>query len=560
MQLPFINIQASGYLHLLRSFAKPADDKIKIVSKRNSRDLKMRKLVDKWNPFVLHLFCTLKLFQILKIKPKEDGWRRVSRTGLRTEPSKFCLTVFRLNIWSDIGEKRDRTSDETKKQIIKRIQRFLRKQPTTHWQIDWKIFAAKREGKKLIDIVHAGFSDDGLLEFIVPYIDPNPSSHQLSDELKQELLQIFIRIYNETRDFTDKKRPVILRKRLELWLSQKRNDTDSYLEEARHYIERILSSTFIHFEELPATNPNIDDKRFHAPDFIKHKHPGFGLLNIHCRLNSNLDEADFWVQTSHIPIDGLPMQEVLQDLKHQWGTSGDLVFPSPSHKQQIVPQRCSTGNGREASYCASKFLDFRPLLTVRKKLNKLYANELNGDITIASMLAWGLSHHRIFKNIKFMIPINIEADDGRERTIGFIIIRPRLYCKTNDSKQNFLQFQKSFNQKLQATKARKSENYELYELCATCPIQMNSIVSKLNPKGIAELFGTAAISVIKDAEFFIPTLGDTLSDGSLAFGNFAIPTKDGGKAGSVSVKGSFNMVKDAMHAVNEVVSDFRRYI
>jgi len=46
--------------------------------------------------------------------------------------------------------------------------------------------------------------------------------------------------------------------------------------ESLAYLERILNSTFIHFEILPPQEACLDLHRFKYPDFLRRKHPGFG--------------------------------------------------------------------------------------------------------------------------------------------------------------------------------------------------------------------------------------------------------------------------------------------
>ncbi len=201
-----------------------------VKSEKNGNKLKMRKLVDKWNPSVMQLFLTFKLYQSLKIKPKEDGWRRAARIGYRTEQAKFGLSIFRLNLWSNVGSKKEKTLENTKKHIITRLLLFFKQHPAPQWKIQWSRLVTRIENKKFIDIVHAEYNDDGSLEFIKPHLDPDQNLLQINSEIKQTLNQDIVRIYNKTKDIKDEKRPLILKKQLHRCLSGKWKGTETYIE------------------------------------------------------------------------------------------------------------------------------------------------------------------------------------------------------------------------------------------------------------------------------------------------------------------------------------------
>lgn len=278
-----------------------------------------------------------------------------------------------------------------------------------------------------------------------------------------------------------------------------------------------------------------------------------------CRFSDGYDEAELWFQINHVPIDGVPMQEVLQDLKEQWGIRGNLKFPPLSYNRKIVPELCSTKDSKSGIYHVSQFMDFQPFLKVRKELNERYANQIEGNITVVSMLAWGLAHHHAFDNVKFVIPIDLPACTGQERTLGFIFIRPSFYFDKDNPEEGFLKFQREFNRRFQATKERRSESYELLEVFALTPPLMYSTTLKLMPSALAEFTGTVGITIIKDADFFVAPLSDTHTDGFLAFGNFLVPIEGGGMAGAVSIKGPKGKVEDYLVAINEAVKDFYQY-
>ncbi|MCK5843270.1 MAG: hypothetical protein KAG97_01100, partial [Victivallales bacterium] len=98
-----------------------------------------------------------------------------------------------------------------------------------------------------------------------------------------------------------------------------------------HYGKRILQGTFLHFQQTTEeTEECLSSERLASPDFNKIKHPGEGLLNIFCRFSPDIQEVDLWFQYHHVPVDGMPMQEMLEKLKEQWGAAGPVVYPALS--------------------------------------------------------------------------------------------------------------------------------------------------------------------------------------------------------------------------------------
>ncbi len=459
-------------------------------------------------------------------------WRKSSTILIRTEHGKFALPAFRLNIWSGLDVEANRSLSGAEKHVIERLAQFLRGAPVTHYQMRWHRFSAQREEKDLIDIVHANFDDNGRLESIEPYLDSDGGKFEdLDPGLEAKINQSIIKIYNETVEFNDKKRPLILKRRLKRWLSNQR--WRGRVEEgAAHYIDRVLSGTFIHFEQLPQGCSDLD--RLNPPQFIKRKHPGFGMLNILCRFNDSIDEADLWVQFNHIAIDGIPAQKLMDDLTGQWGKCGDLKYPPASYK--IPSLRCSTRNDKNGIYQVSQFMDFRPFLKVRKELNEKYAEQIGGAITIGSMFCWGLAHHYPFNKVTFEVVVNIPVGPDQEGILGGVVIRPNTYFDQKNPKEAFLGFEREFNLRFQA-------------------MREGNLISKFSEK-----MPTALITIVKIANMGLLPLGVWTPDGIFGFGNLLMPAEDGSRVGGVAYIGYKDQLEDAMKAVEEVVTDFNKYV
>ncbi len=529
------------------------------------RRLKMAKFTDKLNFGTFSFFLIIKFLQFLQkvgIAPNEDGWRRVTQSYLRTEHSKFVLAAFRLDFWSDLKTKDENTIVSAQRHLIERLARFFKDYPIAYHQLRWSRFSAKTRIKKSVDIVHADFDKNGNLESMELYLNLSEHSavNNIPSELKIALIRGIIENYNKTRNCDDKKRPLILKKKLDKWfLRQSRLIPSETKEQAEHFIERILSATFITFETLPPKVSAKDYGRFRMPCFIKYKHPGFGILNIVCRFTADLSEADLWVQFSHISIDGVPAQEILNAIKRHWGRCGDIKFPPPDYKDGIVPDLCSTKNGKDGIYHVYQFVDFRHFLRFRRELNKRYAHQAKANITAAALLIWKLAQFREFEDIKFSMPVDLRATDRWERTLGFVFIRPSTYFDKDKPDRGFFRFQREFNRQLMATRKRKSESYKLLESYTLTPPLMYSTTSKLIPATVKEFIGTVGITIIKKADFFIAPYSDIHSDGFIAFSNFSIPSDDGEKVCVVSIKGPQEKITSYARIINDVMNKAIKY-
>lgn len=502
----------------------------------------MRRLINRWNFAVFVLFLIIKFLQFLKIfgiKGGENGWRRATRAFLRAEHSKFILACFGLNFLNN-----------NKTNIINKLVASLQQQPATHWQIQYSRFSAKRVKKDFTDIVHAEFSADGSMESIVPYLDKPADFNILEEGIKVEVIQKIINIYNETKNLPDKKRPWILTKYLQRWLFHRTGYRKEIEIQAESYLNRILTANFIRFEEIP-TEDEFNSKRFEIPDFAKYKHLGAGLLNIVGRLNNKLG-ADLWFQCHHIAIDGMPMQDVLQGLKNKWGVDSRIKLPPRLYKDNPKPVLFSTEKDEKGIYSISRLVNFFPLLRIEKALNRKYILEGRRGVTLLRLFIWKLGNHPVFRGFKFLIPIDIRSREGRDRSLGFVIIRPSIYFNENKPERGFLEFHQEFNRQVKATIFRRSETYELLERYAIFPPFLYTLTLKLIPSAVKEFIGTFGVTIINQAEAFIAPYSDVHCDGFLALSNITVYTKDRVASCYVNIKGPKNKIEDYLKAIEEI--------
>ena len=494
----------------------------------------------------------------LRLLPEEDGWRKVTQSYLRTEHTKFVLAAFRLDLWSDAPSQKERNVAEAKEHILRRLALFLKHHPLTYGQLLWGKFSTHGVTQSHHDIVYAEFNDDGTLKSIQPYLDQNRGRFEcIHDETAKRLNARMIDSYNRLLSVEDDRRPRYLKRELKRRVRAGGEGSKKETAERLAYLERVLNSTFIHFEILPSHGASPDLLRFKYPDFIRRKHPGFGVMNILCRLTKDLTEADLWFQISHVAMDGVPMQDILNSLKMEWKTCGPLVLPSTGHRlNEVVPVQCSTEDGKNARYYADQIIDFRPLLKVREALNQFYAGQLPAPVTVISLLGWGLAQQSVFSGRKFMFPVDLPSTRPGERTLGFVSIRPSRYMNNPRLQDAFLTYQQDFQRKLARANARIGGLYKLFELSAILPPIVYWFVEKYLKRVYALATGSVVITMIKDADFFIAPFSDMMLDGFIAFGNYSIPTADDALAGLVSAKSTKEKVPQYLAAVARVVADF----
>ncbi len=530
------------------------------------QSLGMEKFTDKLNPGTLGFFAMVKILGALRkagIARNEDGWRKVTQSYLRTEQSRFALAVFGLDLWSDVKGELERTLASAKRHCLQRLVQFMKSQPMFHYELEWSTFDAKSRFKECVDMVEADFDKSGDLVRLEPHLDSETDAEKLGAmpvEVKDLLLRGIIQVYNETQDQNEKKRPIVLKKKWEQWLSKQSGTIpEPWRHRAADFGTRILGATFIRFESLPAGRSADGAGRFQVPLFTQCKHPGLGMLNIVCRFFGDFHEADLWFQFSHIPVDGVPAQEILNKLKAEWGTRAGLLFPASGYHEGIASEACSSDLGPGGVFHAYQFLDFRPFLRVRNELNKRYGRRAKQVISSAALLIWKLAQYKEFEDFKFAIPVDLRATAGRDRTLGFIFIRPGTYFDKQRPDRGFFVFQQEFNRQLFATRKRRSESYELLESYAAAPSALYAATSKFLMGPLKEFGGTLGITIIKKADFFVAPSSDAHKDGFIAFSNFSLPSEGGGKVGVVSMKGPREKIQKHMNVLRDVMQRAMQY-
>jgi len=264
-----------------------------------------------------------------------------------------------------------------------------------------------------------------------------------------------------------------------------------------------------------------------------------------------------WVQYHHVPVDGMPMQEMMRDLKRRWGEKGKIVYPPVSSLQK--PEILYFGN---MVFHAKIFVNFEKILKIRRHLNANFADKMDGSATVSAMLMWGLTTSQLFHNFKFALPVDTDliSEFPQDRNIGLIFMKPKKYMSSSIPIDNYIKFQREFNNQITSTRLGKSESYEFFALLAMMHPIFYSCFNYFFPKTINEVVGSAGITVLKDAEMFISPLTDLHINGFIALGNMSVPTFDGSTSGAVSICCSRDKIYEYIKTIRYLADNFDKIL
>ena len=511
-----------------------------------------------WNiPSVL-FFIVIKILQFIRklgVFARDNGWRKVTQVFLQKEHSKFCLASFKLKYYDEPFPKHH-DLPRAKALIMAKLFNFIKNNSIFHWTLEYHQFSTDKKLSEYIDIVASEFNDQGELTLLKPNFETKRETGIfISESQIAKLCSAFCEAYNKTLNINDKTRLKYLNKSLYHHI-KKVSDTKKEQKILNHYGQRILQATFITFQQTYKDNPDyISQERLATPDFRIIKHPGAGLLNIVCRFSTDLSEIDMWFQYHHVPVDGMPMQKMLDKLKSQWGSTGKLIFPAIGSKD-AQPEIIDAG---ENIYRGRIFYDYSPIMKFRKFLNNNYYAKMIGPAPLPALIIWGLAQKENFKGYKFTIPVDtaiLNRPSNTTRNISLIFIKPDIFFDKTQELNGLINYIKEFNNQIYLTRMGQSESYEFIEIAGMLSPMLTRIIHKLFPKPFASVIGNAGLTVIKNAEMFVTPLTELQKNGFIAVGNGKIPTIDEKFCGCISICGKKQLVHSYINALNKMSADF----
>ena len=515
---------------------------------------RLSKLFDFWsvqNVIIISILKILQFFRNLGAKAESAGWRKVTGIFVRNEYSKFILTAFRLKY----AETPPETEDQAKDILIPKLQEFIRNKQPLNWAVSVGYLSFSRKRINVCDIMETETDSHGNILRIKPHFDKQyPVTHFLTPQINFIIRHIIV-VYNTMRYEPAETRTKKIERALKVWISAHSGYDIRVRVQLNRLIERIMSSVFLFCEIRPGKADGNSYARFHIPDLRKTRHPGWGMLCIAARFSGDLSEVDLWWQFSHVTADGAPMQEIMNELKSEWGTVGTLTYP-PQHHTISVPDIVYCG---DKIFRAKTFVDFSALGKIRKMLNEKWEKEMNGKATLAGIFLWGISAHPFLKNKKFLVPVDMGVRDD-ERELGLLVIRPGKFRKDGDSElQGFLKFHKEFSKKMNDIRDGHGESDEFLQLCTMLHPIFYHVAKFLAPSSLQEILGTVGFSMIRDAEMFVSPFTDFQVNGFLTLGNISVPTQNGQKAGALCICGDKKRIRSHLEALRFFMKDPERF-
>ncbi len=520
---------------------------------------RLTRLFDRWMPETLTMLGALKILQFLRmlgVKARTNGWRKVTSIFLRGENSKFILGSFRLKpdalaLLPPPGLK------IASERLAAKLAAYLRSSDAIAYWVEPGKSAFIRRKKKFRDLVFAEVDAVGNVISLQPFFDGSAPSLEAPGQTLDEILKVIIYYANQYRNMPEPQRAVKLLNEMRRWCRRKSRFNYFGRRRLMYIVRRIIHATVLFVNQLKSTDEeSLTRERFEIPDFRqKYRNPGLGMLNVVACFTPDCREVDLWCQFNHVAVDGLPMQEFLSRLKKDWGEAAPVKYPACGESVFDDVQIRYADDNKSRALC---FVDFKPLLDVRRYLNSHYQEAMGGEATVAGLIMWGLTRHKSYVKEKILLPVDAGENDG-DRNLGFVIIRPRRSVgQGTNTIEDYCKFQKELHRRLELARTASGPVTEFLALCTLMHPVGYRLARYIWPQGLDEALGTVGLSILRDAEIFISPLTEFQSGGFIAIGNLAMPTVDGGSATAVSVAGTRTQVDDCLNAIADLPRDMVR--
>lgn len=456
-----------------------------------------------------------------------DGVRQCAAVNLRGEASKFVLSALSLNRPADLPGA---------------LQHFLRGHPELRWTLAPSRHTVRPRPNQHADVVTATFAADGSLQSLTPLLD---GDHD--ERLVAPVSRDLVRAYNRSRHEDDTVRPAQVWYEWTVAVEHHAPWSAASHRHADALARRILSATWLSFDESA--------DRFATPDFYRRKHGGLGCANVVAR-NQPDGSIDLWFQFHHATIDGCPAQEAVSKLAATWGRSKDVAFPSGRTFNSI---RCGQAHGRSMER-VQDFIDFTPLLDLRKRLVTKLDTAVTGRAHLSAVLIWALAQQPEFAGRRFSVAVDVPADAGNARTFTFLPIRPADFFD-GPAGPRLSAYVREFNRLLTLTRRRQSPAHRAFGRMGLLPAPLRHELMAANPQVAADTFGTVGVTLLRDAEIFLAPMADHgFDDGFLAIGNMNLPTADGRRVGSATFAAPAGRVAIYPVALRRAIERCREWI
>ncbi len=455
----------------------------------------------------------------LGVRQAPEGWRRTVGILLRSESTRFALSAFGLRV--PPGDQQDGLETAT----ARALRAFLATEPDAHFALEWRKHVTIRRAIAHVDVVLLRFAGAGTLQAIEPHLaDATPAIP--APELRTRVHEAIVAAYNRTAGLPEVQRPG----RLAEYVRQ----TLGAAADGQAYVNRILSACCLSFEPLDTSDPAA---RFCPPHFVSRRTLGFGYLSCVARASGDGRLVDLWVSAHHVGLDGVPLQDLLGRLERAWGTEA-VTFPAvPTGMAFTGPHVCHAPGEREVDHLVG-FVDLSPVLALRRRLTEEHSPAIGGDVTFGALIAWLLSQEPEFSGVRIASTVDVQSSGGYERDVDVVALRPADYATGTGPWGGFVEFAREFNRLITASRTRTSPIRIGMQTAGLLPPWAHATVVRSNPASLDDTFGSLCVTIVREARVFVAPMTDLgLGHGFIAIGSAALPSEDGKRVASVSIKG-----------------------
>jgi len=480
-----------------------------------------------------------------------DCWRRTLGLGLRSDGTKFGLSAFGLDLFSDVPrENRPELSRESAEaHFVKRWTAFIANEPEARWGLRHGTHLVERVPDRP-DIVVARFSDDGRLEKLEPYLLEADGRAPARSEISK-ISNALCAAHAATGELPERERPQHLLKMAQAELN--RNAGEISIDSQRPDLRRIGGACQVSFEMMPESAG-----RCLPPDFRWRRTLGCCGLNVVARFSSDYCSVDVWLQIHHVASDGAPIQEMLLRVEKAWGIKSPPIFPKPRSSTQPVIRSVQPSPRDRPLFEVVDFLDFTPLLAWRERINARYRESMGGDAPVVCAVLWKLAQQPEFKGKKFSTAVDVPPGENLPRAVDLVGIRPADYTQSDEG---FAEFARDYRLLLKKARLRSTPGWRMMQQIALLPPWLSVRALKLNAAQGRKIFGTIGVSMLKDARVFCAPMEDSgWYEGFVAIGNLALPAADGVKVAAVTARGGADTVRQYPGAICRAIASCNEII
>lgn len=459
-----------------------------------------------------------------------EGWRRTVGILLRSESTRFAMSAFGLRVPD--ARAVPGIDDSIHRRTAEALQSFLAQEPDAHFCLEWRRPVTLRRRIPFVDLVVLRFAGNGALEAISPRVAAGGASVPAAD-VQAHVHGAIIEAYNQTARLPEVERPRTLAEKVRAAVGSSR--TSGGVQAAQAYAQRLLAACCLSFEQRALADPT---QRFRPPAFAARRTLGFGCLSWVARSNDDVGSVDLWVSSHHVGLDGVPLQDLLDRLERAWGVAESVLFPSAASGQAFVgPHPCHAPGERPVDQLTT-FVDLSPLLALRQDLNKRYAGNIGGVVTLGTLVAWLFSQEPEFAGVRIASTVDVAASSGYERDVDVVSIRPADYATDERPWGGFIEFAREFNRQIAGARTRTSPVRAGMQTAGLIPAWAHAAVVRSNPAALDDAFGSLCVTIVREARVFIAPMTDLgLGHGFFAIGSANLPSADGTRVTSVCVKG-----------------------